>query len=97
MAIASNIDVDSAAFAAFQDKFNQFKAALDKTPAQWRSVGAQPVLKITDRRRRQSRQFHPAKRRDDMQPCALEAAIRSSRLNDASAPERSFTTPSVIV
>jgi hypothetical protein len=35
MAITSkiNIDIDSAAFAAFQDKFDKYKAALDKTPA----------------------------------------------------------------
>jgi hypothetical protein len=36
---ALNIDVDSAAFAAFQDKFDKYKAALDKTPAAWRGVG----------------------------------------------------------
>jgi len=43
MAISSkiNIDVDSAAFAAFQDKFDKYKAALDKTPAAWRGVGAE--------------------------------------------------------
>jgi hypothetical protein len=34
MAISSkiNIDVDSAAFRAFKEKFDQYKAALDKTP-----------------------------------------------------------------
>src|SRR5205807_4607315 len=43
MAISSkiNIDVDSAAFAAFKDKFDKYKAALDKTPAAWRGVGAE--------------------------------------------------------
>ena len=52
MAISSkiSIDVDGAAFTAFQEKFDKYKEALDKTPAQWRNVGAQPVLKITDRR-----------------------------------------------
>jgi hypothetical protein len=41
MAISSkiNIDVDSAAFASFQEKFNKYKAALDATPAAWRGVG----------------------------------------------------------
>jgi len=43
MAITSkiNIDIDSAAFAAFQEKFDKYKAALDKTPAAWKGVGAE--------------------------------------------------------
>lgn len=43
MAIASkiSIDVDSAAFAAFREKFDKYKEALDKTPAMWRGVGTE--------------------------------------------------------
>ena len=43
MAIASkiNIDIDSAAFTAFQEKFDKYKEAFDKTPAVWRSVGTE--------------------------------------------------------
>jgi hypothetical protein len=48
MAIASNIsiDVDSAAFRAFQEKFDKYKAALDKTLGGWRGVDVVEVRRV---------------------------------------------------